>query len=126
VNDCDAALTFAFEEASLREASLLAVHAWQAPYLAPEPGPGYLPPPDAAGAEAAEALADLLATWQAKYPDVTASQDVVHGHPGRVLAGLSARADLVVLGRHGSHGVARVAHAVLSHARGPVATVPSP
>ena len=31
LDDCDAALAFAFEEAALRKASLLAVHAWQAP-----------------------------------------------------------------------------------------------
>jgi hypothetical protein len=29
VSDCDAALTFAFEEAGMRKASLLAVHAWR-------------------------------------------------------------------------------------------------
>ena len=42
--DCDATLTFAFEEAALHNASLLAVHAWQAhdPDLLPneDPGPG--------------------------------------------------------------------------------------
>ena len=51
------------------------------------------------------------------------------GHPGRVLADLSARADLVVLGRHDANGrlvpgPARVIHAVVSHAHGPVAIVP--
>jgi len=30
-DDCDAALTFAFEEASLRQATLTAVHAWHTP-----------------------------------------------------------------------------------------------
>ena len=51
---------------------------------------------------------------------------LVHGHPGRALAGLSARADLVVLGwRSAHHGPGSVMHAVLSHAHGPVVTVPS-
>ena len=58
--------------------------------------------------------------------DVPVSQDLVHGHPGRALAGLSARADLVVLGRRSAHhGPGSVMHAVLSHAHGPVVTVPS-
>lgn len=122
--DCAATLGFAFEEAALRHASLLAVHAWQSPRTLIPEGAGAL----RAAAEATTALDELLHTWQAKYPEVEISQDIVHGHPGRVLAGLSASADLVVLGRHGphrSHGTARVLHAVLSHARGPVITVPS-
>jgi nucleotide-binding universal stress UspA family protein len=114
--DCGAALAFAFEEARLRKAALLAVHAWQFP--------------DSHAAEgAARELDDLLNDWRGKYPDVDASRDVVHGHPGRVLADLSARADLVVLGRRNANdrlvpGAARVIHAVVSHAHGPVVTVP--
>jgi nucleotide-binding universal stress UspA family protein len=114
--DCSAALAFAFEEARLRKAPLLAVHAWQFP--------------DGHGAERAAAeLDDLLTDWRGKYPDVDASRDVVHGHPGRVLADLSARADLVVLGRHNANdrrvpGPARVVHAVVGHAHGPVVVVP--
>ena len=114
--DCGAALAFAFEEAHLREAALLAVHAWQFG--------------DSAAAErAAVELDELLDDWRCKYPDVDASRDVVHGHPGRVLADLSAGADLVVLGRHNASdrlvpGPARVIHAVVSHAHGPVVTVP--
>ena len=115
--DCDAALAFAFEEAHLRGAALLAVHASQArDSLAVE--------------RAAVELDDLLDEWQSKYPDVNGRRDVMHGHPGRVLADLSARADLVVLGRHHANdrlvpGPARVVHAVVSHAHGPVVTVPS-
>jgi nucleotide-binding universal stress UspA family protein len=126
VSDCDTALMFAFEEAGMRKASLLAVHAWQSPLTPADSGDDVpVPPRPAVEAAATVALTRLLASWRIKYPDVIVDQDVVHGHPGRVLAGYSAHADLVVLGRHGEHGVARVTHAVLSHAHGPVATVPS-
>ena len=71
----------------------------------------------------------LLDDWRAKYPDVPVSQEVAHGHPGRALVGLSARADLVVVGRHAKHpglpGAGSVRHAVLNHAHGPVVTIPS-
>ena len=80
-------------------------------------------------AEAARQLDGLLNDWRDKYPDVPVSHDVVHGHPGRALVGLSARADLVVLGRHahptGRQGPGSVRHALLNHAHGPVAIVPS-
>jgi nucleotide-binding universal stress UspA family protein len=125
--DSDATLTFAFEEAALHNASLLAVHAWQArdPDLVPNEGPA--PGSDPGQAGAARKLESLLDGWREKYPGVAVSQEVVHGHPGRALAGLSARAGLVVLGRHYPHrGPGRVIHAVLNHAHCPVATVPSP
>jgi nucleotide-binding universal stress UspA family protein len=121
-----ASLTFAFEEAALRKASLIALHAWHAPSA--DVGEAFSASHRAAlGAEAAKQLEALLDDWRAKYPDVPVSQDVVHGHPGRMLAGLSARADLVVLGRHQAHhGPGAVIHAVLNHAHGPIVTVPSP
>jgi hypothetical protein len=48
----------------------------------------------------------------------------VHEHPGHLLAELSARAELVVLGQHAgetslSPGIGAVTHAVLNHAQGP-------
>ena len=79
-------------------------------------------------ADAARQLAELLDTWRNKYPDVPVSQDVVQGHTGQALVGLSAQADLVVIGRHAKHpvpGPGSVRHAVLNHALGPVAVVPS-
>jgi len=121
----EAPLTFAFEEAALRKASLAVVHAWHTPHSGSSrtsdtpAAPGYQ-------AEADSVLAGLLEDWQRKYPDVTVTRDVVRGHPGRALAGLSARADLVVIGRRTAHhGPGTVMHAVLNHAHGPVATVPS-
>jgi len=126
-----AALTFAFEEASARKASLVATHAWHRPQSdISRAGEAVAPPSkETVKADAAGHLAGLLDEWKAKYPDVAVSQEVVHGHPGRALVGLSARADLVVLGRHSKHpgrqGPGSARHAVLNHAHGPIAVVPS-
>ena len=114
-----AALGFGFEEAALRQAQLLAVHAWSSPI------PGHSEAP----AEETSRLESAVAAWREKFPEVEARSEVVRAHPGRVLSGSSARADLVVLGRHalgGPHtlGVRSVTHAVLGHAHGPVVSVP--
>jgi nucleotide-binding universal stress UspA family protein len=53
----------------------------------------------------------------------------VRGHPGRILAWYSVRADLVVIGRSAQGGtgpvIGAVGHSLLGHARGPVIVVPS-
>jgi nucleotide-binding universal stress UspA family protein len=117
-------LAFAFAEAALRRARLVAFHAWTLP-LVPSKRP--MSDPDEISAEAATVLEQALAGWREKYPDVRTGWEVMHAHPGRVLAGASARADLVVLGRRdgrGGAGAASVIHAVLNHAHGPIACVP--
>ena len=115
----ETALGFGFEEAALRKARLLAVHAWSSPVSGHTEAP----------AEETSRLESAVTAWQEKFPEVEASVEVVHAHPGRVLAGSSARADLSCWGRHapgGSRcpGVGSVTHAVLSHAHGPVVSVP--
>jgi nucleotide-binding universal stress UspA family protein len=114
-----AALTFAFEEAAARKASLTAVHSV-------DTGPG-LHHSRTEGADGR--LTELLADWRAKYSDVAVTSTAAHGHPGQVLVDLSARADLVVIGRHaprtGRPGPGAVRNVVLHHATGPVAVVPS-
>ncbi len=123
-----ASLTFAFEEAALRKASLIAIHSWHQPDFDSSRAGSFFAEPEryVAETETAKRLQQLMDNWRAKYPDVPVSQDVVHGHPGRALVGLSARADLVVLGRRSEHhGPASVMNAVLNHAHGPVVTVPS-
>jgi len=102
-HDATATLPFAFEEAALRGATL--------------------------AADVSRNLAETLRAWREKYPAVPVREDVVHGHPARVLASYTARADLVVIGRHGGHdtgpAIGAVQHAVLNHAHGPVAIVPA-
>ena len=124
----DASLAFAFEEAALRKASLIAIHSWHLPDSDISRAGSIFTEPEryVVETETAKRLEQMLDKWRAKYPDVEAGQEVVHGHPGRALTGLSARADLVVLGRRSvHHGPASVMHAVLNHAHGPVVTVPS-
>jgi len=119
------ALEFAFEEAAARGAGLVAVHVWhRLPSLLTGSGEA-----DWVAARAHRRLAQALAGWREKYPGVAVRQDVVPGHPARMLACYSARADLVVIGRHSGPGtgpaVASVQHTLLNHARGPVAIVPA-
>ena len=128
---CADSLTFAFEEASLRQAGLLAVHAWHAPQSDMSRAGDTFTGGDSHSfeTEASRQLEGLLNEWRQSYPDVPVSTDVVHGHENQALVGLSARADLVVIGRHAKHsglpgpgfGQARRAR----HAHGPVAVVPS-
>jgi nucleotide-binding universal stress UspA family protein len=127
IESCRDALTFALEEASVRHAGLHAIHAWHTPQSdITRAGPVPTESGAQAAADAASQLASLLDECRAKYPDVKVTHEVVHGHPGRALAGLSARADLVVIGRRaGAPGPGSVRHALLNHAHGPVAVVPS-
>ena len=133
-HDTAGTLAFAFGEAALRGATLVAVHSWYwfpSAFGGPEAGETTSRAADLAqiSAEANRNLADALGRWQDKYPAVPVRLDVVRGHPASVLASYSARADLVVIGRHGGPvtgpAVGAVQHAVLHHARGPVAVIPS-
>lgn len=148
-HDADGTLSFAFAEAARRGADLVAVHAWHwfpSALRTADVGAGtQLPPADPAQitAEAVRTLTAALDEWPDKYPGVRVRPDVIRGHPGRVLASYSARADLVVLGRHDragdpgsagdpggpggpwTPGVGSILYAVLDHAHGPVAIVPA-
>jgi nucleotide-binding universal stress UspA family protein len=126
------ALAFAFEEAALRGARLRAVHVWSDPGTT---GLGGTTPlvynPEVVSEEHTRRLNDGLATWREKYPEVEVVAEVVHGRPVRILAGVSARADLLVVGTRGRGGFAglvlgSVSHGLLHHAHCPLAVVPSP
>jgi nucleotide-binding universal stress UspA family protein len=128
----DPAVGFAFEEVSRRGVPLLALHAWTHPVST---GPGDILPLvyDEAQIEADETrlLAEALAGWHDKYPDVTVRRELVHGGARTALIDATSRAQLIVVGTRGRGGFAglllgSVSQAVLHHALCPVAIVPHP
>jgi nucleotide-binding universal stress UspA family protein len=127
----EAAVEFAFEEASLRKARLRVVHVWSHPA---SDGPGTMQPlvydPQIVAEEESREVVESLAAWRDKYPDVEVVSEIVQGSPVRILGGVSARADLLVVGTRGRGGftsllLGSVSHALLHYAHCPVAVVPS-
>jgi nucleotide-binding universal stress UspA family protein len=94
------ALAIAFEEASLRGVELTALHASCFEVLE-FPGPGW----ESVQSDAERNLADYLADWHKRYPDVQVTRDVVFDHPSRALIEKSTAAQLVVVGSHGRGGL---------------------
>jgi nucleotide-binding universal stress UspA family protein len=127
-DDGEAALDFAFAEASHRGAHLLAVQAWY--WSRPRRAEGAAGKPMRVSSEAFVGLGRLLEPWREKYPDVEVGEEVIHARPGRALAEITASADLLVLGRNRGRlagtdsPLGPVTRAVLEHAHAPVALVP--
>jgi nucleotide-binding universal stress UspA family protein len=124
------AAAFAFEEAAMLEADLVAVRAWTPP---PMPWRSDVRPliRDVAELEAVERHAMELAVegLAAKYPSVSVRSRLIAGDPRRALAEASAGAQLIVVGSRGRGGFAgvfpgSVSHFLLHHARCTVAVVP--
>jgi nucleotide-binding universal stress UspA family protein len=121
----EAALAFAIDAAVRRGTSLVAVHAWQD---AANPRVAALIDWKAVAAEEAAVLAERLAGWQEKHPDLTIERRVVRDSPAHELTALSEEAQLVVVGSRGRGGFAglllgSVSQALLRHAACPVAVV---
>ena len=112
------AVAVAFDEASRRGVALTALHVWsdvavyQLPWLDWKP-------------EADRSLAEYLAGWQERYPDVKVQRLIALDHPGRMLIEESESAQLVVVGSHGRGGLTgmllgSVSNAVVHSVRAPV------
>ncbi|WKX14014.1 universal stress protein [Streptomyces sp. NL15-2K] len=122
---------FAFSAAEAHGARLRVVQAWAFPAESVSPRTLVVTEEDRATWEDQEVLqlSDALRAWQEKYPRVTVHTDVVLLHPAEALLNTSRSADLLVVGRRADPSAAEgrlgpVTHAVLHHARCPVAVVP--
>ena len=95
-----AAIEFAFAEAAVRNTELLAVHAWNKSLVEDSiPGDPSLLDPAAIEQEETAVLAEALAGWRGKYPDVVVTQEVRRGGAATVLLETCRSASIVVVGR---------------------------
>ena len=133
------ALRWAAEEAKLRSATLVALHAWSFVPAQPIGDPGMLAVPagDLAGQLNAENDAAQIGLDQAVEDALGAGSEVqlerrlVEGDAGEALVAASKDAVLVVVGSHGRSGfkaalLGSVSRHVVDHAACPVVVVKSP
>ncbi|MBQ0984785.1 universal stress protein [Streptomyces sp. F63] len=129
----ETAIGFAFEEAAAQEAGLVALHAWSEWSVAvppPEdPSAPYAYEPGMLKADEERLLAESLAGWRDRYPDVPVEHRLIRGRARESLVEASEEARLLVVGARGRGGFAglrlgSVSQAATQHAHCPVAVVP--
>jgi nucleotide-binding universal stress UspA family protein len=124
------ALTWAIDEAKLRGAEVIAVHAYQVPVVVPTLG-GFsysLPDIDFAG-EARQLLDNVIKEVTDGSEPVTIERRIVERSPAQALIRTSGSADLLVVGSRGLGGftgllLGSVGHQCAQHAHCPVVIVP--
>lgn len=115
------ATALAFDEASWRGATLVAMHAWNDADASSVPSLEW----SALEIAADKTLAERLAGWSERYPDVPVRRVVVWEHPARHLIERADTSQLVVIGSRGRGGFAgmllgSVSTAVVHGAHAPV------
>ncbi len=126
--DCQAALGFAFETAALQGAEVEAAHAANLPDSYPAHDLWTDPDDQPWAAQADAVVAESLAGWRHKYPDVAVRTRCTDNHPVQLLSAESARADLVVVGGRGRTQftplrLGSVSRSLLHHTHCPVAVI---
>ncbi|MGQ5637892.1 MULTISPECIES: universal stress protein [unclassified Streptomyces] len=127
------AVEFAFAEASMRGADLLALHVWNTWNERAYEGPGdplnmVVVDIDRLREEEQRLLDDTLSPWQTRYPQVTVERRLVRSRIRPALIEASHDAQLVVAGARGRGGftgllLGSVSQALLHHAHCSVAVV---
>ncbi|MEU0533875.1 universal stress protein [Amycolatopsis tolypomycina] len=123
------AIAVAFEEAALRGAPLIALHAWNdVTYEDAFGSARILTQPESLEEDEERLLGQRLAGWQEKYPDVAIRRVLVRDRPRHALLEVSAEAQLVVVGSRGRGGftgmlLGSTSQALVQHARCPVLVV---
>ncbi|MFF0455758.1 universal stress protein [Nocardia africana] len=127
----EGAVAAAFEEAAERGAELVAVHAWSDLTFGSFVGDPYtwFPMSDIEVNEEA-ILAERLAGWQEKYPDVSVRRHISMAEPAAHLQRWSESAQLLVVGSHGRGSfrgllLGSVSNSLVQHAKCPVMVVRS-
>ena len=128
--ESELATAIAFDEASRRKVGLTAVHAWSDVNQF-DSVVSFNPHWPALRAVEDEIVAERLAGWVQRYPDVPVQRHIVRDEPARQLVETSEWAQLVVVGSHGSGGFAgmllgSVSAAVVLLARVPVIVAREP
>jgi nucleotide-binding universal stress UspA family protein len=116
----EAATALAFDEASHRGVGLLALHAWSDVGVFPMLGMDWRD----SERKGQEILAERLAGWQERYPDVHVERLIFCDKPSRWLLQESERAQLVVVGSRGRGGFTGMLLGSVSSAVAQSATVP--
>ena len=115
----DAALRFAFRSASVRGATLLAVHCCMQPQVAGQPS------------RFDEAmLADRISVYRGRYPTVPVQSLLSDEQPQTALLRSAETAQLVVVGSHGHNAMSgsmlgSTGQALISRSAAPIVIVPS-
>jgi nucleotide-binding universal stress UspA family protein len=124
----DAAIATGFDEASWRGTELVAVHAW--PECGSDHGHSRSLDEDWQQAEQVEKelLAERLAGWQEKYPDVAVRRVLTQGRPVERLLEQATGAQLMVVGSRGNGGfsgmlLGSTSQALIRHATCPLLVV---
>jgi len=122
----EAATAWAFDEASRRGVELIALHAWSDIAVFPMLGMDWR----TYQGQGEELLAERLAGWEDRYPDVRVNRRLVCDTPRHWLIEESRKAQLVVLGRRGRGGftglrLGGVSAAIARSAKVPVIVVPT-
>jgi nucleotide-binding universal stress UspA family protein len=121
----DDVLAFAFAEAASRGTDLLVVHAWQEVDLdAPLRTATPLADWDGVVADEERLVAEALAGWRAKEPDVPVREAVVRGRTAPSLVAAAMTAELLVVGHRVGRFLGSTTQSVLNRAGCPVAVVP--